>query len=193
MGSGGNPFSSLWKGFKSVASGVAGVFDSALGLNIFSSGLDIWGGVRADDRAEAQLGLEQQKLALDRQQFYMDTLSPLYGVEQDITQLETQKSQLGVDVRETESQITSYQDWLDWYPNQRELQTKSFEYEGKQAYEGLMNALGYADAVAGATGRTAPGSSMALTAGKAKQDVVGYFGADMQQNLDGGLYGMQYG
>jgi hypothetical protein len=165
---------------------------TGLASNIAGNVLDIWGGVRADERAEDAIGLQKAQLNLDRQRSYQETLGQIYGVEQDITNLEIERSQLGVDIRETEFQIGSYQEWLEYYPKQKELQTTAFEYEGRQAFEGLMNSLGYADALAGATGRAAPGTSMAAVAGKAKQDVVNYFGGDMRQDAEGGLYGMQY-
>jgi hypothetical protein len=65
------------------------------------------------------------------------------------------------------------------------------EASGRQAYEGLMQSLGYADALAGATGRTAAGTSMAGVARKARQNIVDYVGDDMSLDMTGGLYGLQ--
>jgi multidrug efflux pump subunit AcrA (membrane-fusion protein) len=96
------------------------------------------------------------------------------------------------------AQINSYQSWLDNYADMYAAETTSaqaqiteLDLSGKQQYQSLMNTLGYADAVAGATGRVSAGSSMAAVGGAARQSVADYAGADMRLDKNGGLFGLQ--
>ena len=62
---------------------------------------------------------------------------------------------------------------------------------GKETYENFLNAIGYADAMAGATGRVGAGTSQAHTTGMLDRKLVDYVGADRTLDANGGLFGSQ--
>jgi hypothetical protein len=141
---------------------------------------------------------QEEQLKLQKQQMYYDILGQSYAIDSDIADIKNQQRQLEIDKMDYGAQINSYQSWLDNYADMYAAETTSAQAQiaeldasGKQQYQNLLNTLGYADAVAGATGRVSAGSSMAAAGGAARQSVVDYAGADMRLDKNGGLFGLQ--
>jgi multidrug efflux pump subunit AcrA (membrane-fusion protein) len=141
---------------------------------------------------------QKEMLKLQRAQMYYDILGQTYAVDAQIAGVKNEQRQLEIDRLDYGSQISSYQGWLDNYAGMYAAETTSaqaqiaeLDLSGKQQYQNLMNTLGYADAVAGASGRVGAGSSMAAAGGAARQSVVDYAGADMVLDKNGGLFGLQ--
>jgi len=108
------------------------------------------------------------------------------------------KIQYGIDIRDAESQVMSYDKWLQNYSEQyaqevqsKQAQTDQLVASGKDTYENFLNAIGYADAMAGATGRVGAGTSQAHTTGMLDRKLVDYVGADRKLDANGGLFGSQ--
>jgi hypothetical protein len=161
-------------------------------------GLGAWGGYQQDQINQQQMEISEQQLGLNREQMRLSIMNQLYSVDKDIAGMEADREDILTDIVEAKQTISGYQGWLDNYASMYETETTAaqsqiaeLETSGRQAYESLMQSLGYADAVAGATGRTAPGTSMAGVAGKARQNIVDYAGEDMSLDMSGGLYGLQ--
>jgi hypothetical protein len=147
---------------------------------------------------EDQYQLQKSSYELDRQNTYLNTLSTVYQFDKDIEALKGDKAQAEIDIRDTKTQIDSYQKWLDNYNDMYDAETtsaqaqiKELESSGKQAYEGLMEAIGYNDALAGATGRVGTNTSTAKIGSFAKEQLTDYVGTDLTLDANGGLYGLQ--
>jgi multidrug efflux pump subunit AcrA (membrane-fusion protein) len=141
---------------------------------------------------------QKEQLALQREQMYYDILGQTYAMDAQIVGIKNEQRQLEIDRLDYGSQISSYQGWLDNYADMYAAETTSaqaqiaeLDLSGKQQYQNLLNTLGYADAVAGATGRVGAGSSMAAVGGAARRSVTDYVGADMTLDKNGGLFGLQ--
>jgi hypothetical protein len=63
------------------------------------------------------------------------------------------------------------------------------EFEGNQTFRQLSDTLGYAEALAGATGRRGGSTSSGAVAARARNDIVAYAGADMSLAGTDGVYG----
>jgi len=99
---------------------------------------------------------------------------------------------------DTKNEINSYDRWLDNYSKQyaQEVQSKQAQNDalmasGKESYDAFLNAIGYSDAMAGATGRVGAGTSQAHTTGMMDRKLVDYVGADRTLDANGGLFGSQ--
>lgn len=162
----------------------AGIAAAGLGYQIYSG---MQNDKRADKAAKLQKGQMKQQ-AKDQ----------LMGAKQAVSDIESQISQTTVDIAEAQSKISGFQSFLDRFGDYYQTKTTQaqagiaeLEMSGKQAYENLMQTLGYTDALAGATGRAGAGTSMAQVGELAKQNVIDYVGADMTLDQTGGLYGLQ--
>ena len=148
-------------------------------------------GKKANDNAQAQ-----QDLAMKNS--YLSGQNTIRDYEKSIADLESSKIQYGIDIRDAQSQIDSYDKWLANYSDQytqevqsKQSQTDQFMASGKETYENFLNAIGYSDAMAGATGRVGAGTSQAHTTTMFDRKLVDYVGADRILDANGGLYGSQ--
>jgi hypothetical protein len=96
------------------------------------------------------------------------------------------------------NQVAQYDRWLanyeDMYAQQvqsKQAQTDALVASGKETYENYLNAIGYADAVAGATGRVGAGTSASHVTGMIDRKLVEYVGEDRKLDAHGGLFGSQ--
>jgi chromosome segregation ATPase len=155
-------------------------------------------GKKQNDIAQQQQAIAQQQLVIQTQNSYLNGLNTVRDYEKTIADLEGAKIQYGIDIRDAHSQIESYDKWLGNYNAQyaqevqsKQAQTDQLTASGKETYENFLNAIGYADAMAGATGRVGAGTSQAYTTGMLDQKLVDYVGADRTLDANGGLFGSQ--
>jgi hypothetical protein len=101
-------------------------------------------------------------------------------------------------VNNANNEIAQYDRWLanydDMYAQQVQSKQASIDTlvaSGKENYENFLNAIGYADAVAGATGRVGAGTSSSHITAMLDQKLVDYVGEDRTLDEHGGLFGSQ--
>jgi hypothetical protein len=118
----------------------------------------------------------------------------------DIAQLEGQLADYDISITEARAQADSYDKWLGNYQNQydqqvasKNAQTEALKASGQEAYENFMNAIGYSDALAGATGRIGGGTSAGAATKAVDTQLVSYVGEDRTLDSYGGLFGAQLG
>jgi len=175
---------------------IAGVVGA--GASIAGTVVSARQGQAQNNAAQGQLDVAGAQLALQQQQSKLNAESQIHGYEQEIDALEGKKIQYGIDIRDAQSQIDSYDKWLANYSDQyaQEVQSKQTQIDtlmasGKETYENFLNAIGYADALAGATGRVGAGTSQAHTTGMLDRKLVDYVGEDRTLDANGGLFGSQ--
>jgi hypothetical protein len=155
-------------------------------------------GAQANANAQAQNDIAREQLNIQTKNSYLNGLNSVRDYEKSIADLEGAKIQYGIDIRDATSQVESYDKWLANYGSQyaqevqsKQAQTDQLMTSGKETYENFLNAIGYADAMAGATGRVGVGTSLAKTTGMLDQKLVDYVGADRRLDANGGLFGSQ--
>ena len=168
------------------------------GAAVIGAGASVTGTIIGADQQDKQNKMAQKQHDLAKQNSYLSGLNTIRDYEKTITDLEGQKIQYGIDIRDATSQVESYDKWLGNYSNQyaqevqsKQAQTDSLMASGKETYENFLNAIGYADAMAGATGRVGAGTSQAHTTGMLDRKLVDYVGADRTLDANGGLFGSQ--
>jgi hypothetical protein len=155
-------------------------------------------GNEANRIANDQLNLARDQFELEKKNTALSAIDTLRTYDKEIAQMQGDYAQLGIDIRDTQSQITSYDKWLSNYSAQyaqevqsKQAQTDALMASGKEAYDSFLNAIGYSDALAGAAGRVGAGTSQALTTGALDRKLVEYVGADRTLDAAGGLFGSQ--
>jgi len=155
-------------------------------------------GQKANQVAQQQNDIAREQLELQTKNSYLNGLNTVRDYEKSIADMEGAKIQYGIDIRDAQSQVDSYDKWLGNYGAQyaqevqsKQAQTDSLVASGKDTYENFLNAIGYADAMAGATGRVGAGTSQAQTTGMLDRKLVDYVGADRTLDANGGLFGSQ--
>jgi hypothetical protein len=148
--------------------------------------------------AQQNLELSKQQLELSKQNSYVSGQATLLNYDKAIADMEAAKSLYGIEIRNAESQIESYDMWLGNYGAQyaqevasKQAQTDQLQASGQEAYENFLNAIGYSDAQAGATGRVGAGTSQSVVTGGIDRKLVDYVGSDRTLDAYGGLYGAQ--
>jgi hypothetical protein len=150
-------------------------------------------------------GLSREQLELKFDELKVDWQNNITEFEGYISQAESQMPGLYAAQKENKAaieqqqfNISAYQRWLDNYSEYYATETgkaragiNQYKAEGQSNYEALLGTMSTVDAVAGATGRAAAGSSMAMAGGKARQNTVDYVGEDMKLDMTGGIYGEQ--
>jgi len=176
-----------------AAVGVIGAVASVAGVII--SGIQ---GAKQNEVAQAQQNIAKDQYDLQTKNSYLNGLNTIRDYEKSIADMEGAKIQYGIDIRDATSQVESYDKWLANYSKQyaqevqsKQAQTDSLMASGKETYENFLNAIGYADAMAGATGRVGAGTSQAATTGMLDRKLVDYVGADRRLDANGGLFGSQ--
>ncbi|MDR2942449.1 MAG: hypothetical protein LBV17_07660 [Treponema sp.] len=156
------------------------------------------GAVQQGKAAKEANDVAQKQLDIQTKNSYLNGLNSIRDYEKAIADLEGAKIQYGIDIRDAQSQIDSYDKWLGNYSKQyaqevqsKQAQTDALMASGKESYENFLNAIGYADAMAGATGRVGAGTSQAMTTGMLDSKLVDYVGADRRLDANGGLFGSQ--
>lgn len=159
------------------------------------SGISSW---QANDNAQKQQDIANDQLILQTKNSYLNGLNAVRDYEKSIADMEGAKIQYGIDIRDATSQVESYDKWLGNYRNQfaqetqsKQAQTDALMAGGKETYENFLNAIGYADALAGATGRVGAGTSQAQTTAMLDRKLVDYAGEDRTLDANGGLFGSQ--
>jgi len=135
---------------------------------------------------------------LEKQHAKLNAVNTIRDIDKSIAGLEASKIQYDIDIRDATSQVESYDKWLGNYSSQyaqevqsKQAQTDSLMASGKETYENFLNAIGYADAMAGATGKVGAGTSQAATTAMFDRKLVDYVGADRNLDANGGLFGSQ--
>jgi predicted nucleic acid-binding Zn-ribbon protein len=148
--------------------------------------------------AEKQADISQEQLNLQKRQQREDNKAVLREYERDLYDIDSQIAQFGIDLKELQSQQTSYSDWLAGYQDMYDLQTNAknaeiaaFKSAGQESFENFMNAIGYADASAAARGLVGAGTSAAAVGSDLDRKLVDYVGEDRTLDGNGGLYGTQ--
>jgi chromosome segregation ATPase len=168
-----------------IGAGLSGL----LGIGDFLGNL--FGRKKQNDMARENYELQKANAKLNAESQVRDINKGIFDLESKIGEYE-----LGI--REANSRIDSYDKWLDNYGSMyaqevasKQAQTDQLTASGKEAYDNFMNAIGYSDALAGATGRVGAGTSRAHTTGAIDRKLVDYAGEDRTLNEAGGLYGSQ--
>jgi hypothetical protein len=183
-----------------VAIGVVGAVAAVVGAGVAVAGAVTSGiqGHQANQIAQKQTDIAKDQLDVQTKNSYLNGLNSVRDYEKSIADLEGAKVQYGIDIRDSESQIMSYDKWLANYGNQytqevtsKQAQTEQLKAGGKETYENFLNAIGYADAQAGATGRIGGNTSQGKTTGMLDRKLTEYVGADRTLDANGGLYGTQ--
>ncbi|MCL2214174.1 MAG: hypothetical protein FWC06_03080 [Treponema sp.] len=176
-----------------VAIGIIGAVAGVIGAGAAVAGtvVNAKQGAQANNNAQKELDLQTKNS-------YLQGLNSVRDYEKSIADMEASKIQYGIDIRDTTSQIDSYDKWLANYGNQytqevqsKQAQTDSLMASGKESYDNFLNAIGYSDAMAGATGRVGAGTSQAHTTGMLDRKLVDYVGEDRRLDAPGGLFGSQ--
>jgi hypothetical protein len=101
-------------------------------------------------------------------------------------------------VNSANNEVAQLDRWLDNYGDMyaqqvqsKQAQTDTLVAGGKETYENFLNAIGYADAAAGASGRTGAGTSSSHVTKMLDQKLVDYVGEDRTLDENGGLFGSQ--
>jgi hypothetical protein len=154
--------------------------------------------LQQNDIALQQIGISREQLELQTKNSYLNGLNTVRDYEKSIADLEGAKIQYGIDIRDAESQVMSYDKWLSNYSAQykqevasKQAQTEQLKASGKETYENFLNAIGYSDAQAGATGRIGGNTSQGKTTALIDRKLTEYVGADRTLDANGGLYGAQ--
>jgi hypothetical protein len=150
------------------------------------------------DIAGDQVEISRGQLDLQKKNTQLSMETQITDYERSIADLEASKIQKEIDIRDAQTQIDSYDKWLANYSGQyaqetasKQAQTDQLKASGKESYENFLNAIGYSDAAAGATGRVGANTSQAKTTGMLDRQLVDYVGADRTLDANGGLYGSQ--
>jgi hypothetical protein len=151
----------------------------SLGVSAVGLGFNIFSGIDNANRADKQAALQKQ---------------------QNITQLEGQLADYDMNIMESRSQVDSYDKWLGNYQNQynqqtasKNAQTEALKASGLEAYRNFTDAIGYSDALAGASGRVGGGTSAGAVTKGLDTQLVNYVGEDRTLDSYGGLFGAQLG
>ncbi|MDR2095885.1 MAG: hypothetical protein LBP76_10275 [Treponema sp.] len=172
-----------------TAAAVAGVVGAVAGVtSAVTSGVQ---GAKANKIASKQADIQTQQTKLNAQNSVRD-------YEKSIADLEGSKIQHEIDIRDAQTQVQSYDKWLANYGGQyaqevssKQAQTDQLQASGKETYENFLNAIGYSDAQAGATGRKGGNTSQGQTTGLIDRKLVEYAGEDRTLDANGGLFGSQ--
>jgi len=166
---------------------------------VVGAGAAVAGAITGAKQGEQNINIQQNQLDIQTKNSYLNGLNSVRDYEKSIADMEGAKIQYGIDIRDATSQIESYDKWLGNYNAQyaqevqsKQAQTDSLMASGKETYENFLNAIGYADAMAGATGRVGAGTSQAMTTGMMDKKLVEYVGDDRRLDANGGLFGSQF-
>jgi hypothetical protein len=179
-----------------IVAGVAGVIGAGAAVAGAITGAQQ--GAKANATAQKQTDIAREQLDLQTKSAGLSGLNSVRDYEKSIADLEGSKIQYGIDIRDAASQVESYDKWLANYSGQyaqetasKQAQTDALKASGKETYENFLNAIGYADAQAGATGRVGGNTSQGKTTGMLDRKLVDYVGTDRTLDASGGLYGSQ--
>ena len=121
-----------------------------------------------------------------------------YQKQKDYTQMQGQIAEYQLGIEESRAQVDSYDKWLGNYQNMydqqmasRNAQTEALKASGQEAYENFMNAIGYSDALAGASGRVGGNTSAGAATQAIDRRLVNYTGEDRSLSGYDGLFGAQ--
>jgi hypothetical protein len=155
-----------------VGAAIAGVVIGAAGL-----GVSAVSAANSEKNAKNQMNYQQQK---------------------DYTQMQGQIAEYELGITESQSQVDSYDKWLGNYRNMhdqqmasRNAQTEALKASGQEAYNNFVNAIGYSDALAGASGRVGGSTSAGAVTQAQDKQLVGYAGEDRTLAGYDGLFGAQ--
>jgi septal ring factor EnvC (AmiA/AmiB activator) len=148
--------------------------------------------------SKKQNDIARDNLELQKKNSKLNAESNLRDIDKGIFNLESKVGEYELGIREANSRIDSYDKWLNNYGSMyaqetasKQAQTDQLTASGKEAYDNFMNAIGYSDALAGATGRVGAGTSQSHTTGALDRKLVDYVGEDRMLDENGGLYGSQ--
>ncbi|MDR0637377.1 MAG: hypothetical protein LBG27_00465 [Spirochaetaceae bacterium] len=121
-----------------------------------------------------------------------------YQKQKDYTQMQGQIAEYQLGIEESRAQVDSYDKWLGNYQNMydqqmasKNAQTEALKASGQEAYDNFMNAIGYSDALAGASGRVGGNTSAGAAAQAIDRQLVNYAGEDRSLSGYDGLFGAQ--
>jgi chromosome segregation ATPase len=156
------------------------------------------GGTTVNNYSSEQEDIDRDRLDLDKKQAWAQGQADIIGLDREIAGMEASLAQYNIDIRESTEKIASYDAWLANYGKQYEQETGSKQAQtdalvasGRETYQNFLDAIGYADAMAGATGRASAGSSQAAVTGMIDRKLVEYAGEDRTLDETGGLFGTQ--
>jgi hypothetical protein len=155
-------------------------------------------GSQANEAAQAQNDIARENMELQKKNSYLNGMNSIRDYDRSIADLEAGKIQYGINIRDAQTQVDSYDKWLANYSGQyaqevgsKQAQTDALKASGQESYNNFMNAIGYSDAMAGATGRVGANTSQAKMTGYIDKQLVGYVGEDRTLDANGGLFGSQ--
>jgi len=98
-------------------------------------------------------------------------------------------------IAETEEKKTDIERFFELYPTLEtygETEKTEMELWGEEQYRTLRENYGELNVLAGATGRAAPGTSIAVKGQQARGDIASWFGEDLTPDKEGGLFGLKW-
>ena len=147
------------------------------GFAIASAAIDLFTGI-----VDWAFGLANAKNERQRQ---FDT-AYLNAISQ-YNQLENQVTQTGLAIKQTEANISAFDQALTRWQSEFDLSLEAFQQEGEAAYNELYQNWQGTELAMAATGRV--GGSAALVAAQRKAQLEAFAGSDLKLNADGGMYG----
>jgi hypothetical protein len=131
---------------------------------------------------------------------WLANYSDLYAqqVQSKQAQIDSLVANRQAHVNSANNEVAQYDRWLDNYGDMyaqqvqsKQAQTDTLVASGKETYENFLNAIGYADAAAGASGRVGAGTSASHVTSMLDRKLVDYVGEDRTLDEHGGLFGSQ--
>jgi hypothetical protein len=154
------------------------------GAAVVGAGASVFGTIFNNVQADRQFRLQSDQLLSDANKSILD--------------LENQNVLNRLARREANANIQGYDRWLDNFNNMhaqtiqtKQAQTNALIANGQETYNSFLDAIGFADAQAGATGRVAAGTSQSHVTSTIDSRLVDFVGGDRTLDAHGGLFGSQ--
>lgn len=130
---------------------------------------------------QQQLELQRKQNALQEQQYYDSLTSNYYSYLSSLEDMRSAQGSAGLAINQERENIASNQYYLSRWADEYRSSMESAQDEAFNAYSTQMQALGNANAQAGATGQT--GGSAAIISGLQRQQVKNLVGTNGGFNL----------
>ena len=138
-------------------------------------------------REAQELQEEAADLALEQQ---------IIDLKRNIADIETGTlPTIRTSIAETEGAKTDLERFFERYPTLStygETEKTEMELFAQDQYRILRENYGELNVLAGATGRAAPGTSMAVKGQQARGKIASWFGEDLTPDKEGGLFGLKW-
>jgi len=167
-------------------------------LGLLGLGFNVAGLTMSSKQNDINNQFSKEQLKLQKESMGLQIIGLRHDLNKGIQGMRNEIDQYGIEIQAANSMIDGYDKWLTNFSDMRaqqvqskQAQTNALMASGKETYNNFLNAIGYSDALAGATGRVGAGTSAALTTQAIDQQLVDYVGQDRILDANGGLFGSQ--